>query len=603
MLELTKVLPITLKLVDGKKVPIGGLNKSKVIDYKQGMKNFAIHLSDYPDIVVLDLDIKDHPLKGYIDQTYSHETRKGWHCFFQNTYNLTTKRQKQQDKFDLLAGNNWCFYDYNDPDVATYLEYNTLPIIPMPQELYDLVKTMAADTGEADLLEFRVEPLMEIVRKARGLWKEPGVPNIDNSSDFAFAICKELLPYTDDPAHIEEVLKQIPSISDKQSGRLLETTISNAKKRMKNKVNWRPLTDWRAVTLGGRRMYADIENNVLSSRDAVEVMIYPHTKITNLINYTRVYQHVEFMPHRQNKFVGDYYNLFNGFVEPSSGSTHQLYLDFLRDVICEGNREHYEYLVNYMAHMVQKPNEKPDVAIVLYGEDKGTGKDTVHTILGKIFKDGGYREITHEALFGKFNSIFATTLLGVAQELVFAGSHKDDSALKRTITRDFVPIEYKGKETVNVKNYLRLFITSNSSKPVRATDGERRYFVLKPNSLHKGDFGYWDEIYNVVRPEHLLFYLQNKKIDNWNPRNMPYTKHLGDIIRENQDILTDQIEDWWDATDNGDYFFPQDLLDIMTVDKRYMSSRKLTSFIFKKYGKENFQKSMREGRNCYLVIK
>ena len=93
MLNLTKVLPINLRLDEtGKKVPVGGMHPSQRIDYEPGMKNFAIYMEDYPDIIVLDLDTKDHPLKHYIDITYSHETRKGWHCFFQNTFNIYHKR-------------------------------------------------------------------------------------------------------------------------------------------------------------------------------------------------------------------------------------------------------------------------------------------------------------------------------------------------------------------------------------------------------------------------------------------------------------------------------------------------------------------------------
>ncbi len=592
-------------MVDGKKVPIGGMKHAKVIDYVKDMNNFAIYMADYPDIVVLDIDTNDesHPLRPYKDQSYTHKTRKGWHIFFKNTYNLTSKRQRQQDKFDLLAGNNWIFYNYNDPSVATYKEYNQLPITPMPVELWELVKNTAQKEGEEELAEFKVEPLMNIVRKAKGLWKEPGVPNIDDSSAFAYAIIKTLLPYTDDPTHIEEVLKQIPSITTKHSQRLLMDNIVAGKKGMQGKVNWRPLTDWRIVIAGGKRKYADIENNKLSSMEAVKVMLYPNTHIDKLGEYTKVYQTIEFMPNKNHKFVGDSYNLFNGFVEDESGSTHQLYLDFLLSVVCDGDSEHYNYLINYMAHMVQKPNEKPDVAVVLYGEAKGTGKDTVHAILGKIFRDGGYRELTEESLFGKFNSIFATTLLGVAQELVFAGSHKDDSALKRTITRDFVPIEFKGREAEDVKNYIRLFITSNHSRPVRATDGERRYFVLKPNSLHKNDVLYWEDLYTNTNPAHLLFYLKHKDITGFKTRSFPKTVHLQDIIRESQDVVMDQIEDWWDSSVNGDYFFPTDLFDTLVSDKRYMSSRKLTSIVFNKYGKENFQKSMREGRSCYLITK
>jgi hypothetical protein len=45
----------------------------------------------------------------------------------------------------------------------------------------------------------------------------------------------------------------------------------------------------------------------------------------------------------------------------------------MKTVLCSGNEEHFQYFILWLASLVQKPNEKLEVAIVLQG-DKGAGK-------------------------------------------------------------------------------------------------------------------------------------------------------------------------------------------------------------------------------------
>ena len=58
-------------------------------------------------------------------------------------------------------------------------------------------------------------------------------------------------------------------------------------------------------------------------------------------------------------------------VVPKKGQFETL-LHLLYRVICNGNRDHFDYLFRFIAHMLQKPEEKPDVAIIMIG-GQGTG--------------------------------------------------------------------------------------------------------------------------------------------------------------------------------------------------------------------------------------
>ena len=70
-------------------------------------------------------------------------------------------------------------------------------------------------------------------------------------------------------------------------------------------------------------------------------------------------------------------------IKPESGDCREI-IHFLKTVICRRNRAVFMYLIMYLAHMWQKPEEKPGVAIVLLG-GQGTGKGTFFQLLANIW--------------------------------------------------------------------------------------------------------------------------------------------------------------------------------------------------------------------------
>ena len=81
-----------------------------------------------------------------------------------------------------------------------------------------------------------------------------------------------------------------------------------------------------------------------------------------------------------------YLNLWQGFaVKPHKGDW-TLFDDHLFYVICGENQRYYDWLMDWLAHLVQKPYEKPGSAVVLKSEVKGTGKSMVVEFLRRILE-------------------------------------------------------------------------------------------------------------------------------------------------------------------------------------------------------------------------
>ena len=119
-------------------------------------------------------------------------------------------------------------------------------------------------------------------------------------------------------------------------------------------------------------------------------------------------------------------NLLTGFkadkielIEPIDYSNIQPILDHLKLVYCAGVEEHYQYVLKWFSKIIQDPEHKPQVGLVFYCKDHGTGRNTFtnyfqNEILGCDLSATA-RKI--ERIFGKINSILAKCTFLVIEEL------------------------------------------------------------------------------------------------------------------------------------------------------------------------------------------
>ncbi|HFL4350909.1 TPA: primase-helicase family protein, partial [Escherichia coli] len=116
----------------------------------------------------------------------------------------------------------------------------------------------------------------------------------------------------------------------------------------------------------------------------------------------------------------------------------------------------------WMAHIIQKPDEKPSVAIVMKSVP-GTGKGTTVKPLLQIL--GQYAAHINGAghISGRFNSILANKLLVFADEVTI---HKPSEAdrLKAIISEPTFNLERKGIDAEPMPNFARLIFASNSTQ-------------------------------------------------------------------------------------------------------------------------------------------
>jgi hypothetical protein len=136
------------------------------------------------------------------------------------------------------------------------------------------------------------------------------------------------------------------------------------------------------------------------------------------------------------------WNLWTGFsVKPEPG-VWSLLRAHIHNVICSGNREHYDYLMGLLARLFQYPSEPAEVAIVMRGEE-GVGKGILGRYLVRAFGQHGVHISSAAHLIGNFNAHLRDCVVLFADEAFYAGDKQHEGRLKALITEEILTIEGK----------------------------------------------------------------------------------------------------------------------------------------------------------------
>lgn len=256
----------------------------------------------------------------------------------------------------------------------------------------------------------------------------------------------------------------------------------------------------------------------------------------------RQYQGIEFNP----ETLGDknqVHNLWHGFaVQPRPGDC-SLFLNHIRDNVAQGDEDSYNYIIGWWASIVQRPKVKTETALIFRGK-RGVGKTFVGEIFGSLF--GPHYTLVAEPRYvvGRFNSHMSSLLVLQADEGFWAGDKTAEGKLKDLISGKDHFIEFKGKEPIRIKNYIRLFVTANEDWVFPAGFDERRSAVFDVGDARMGDRAYFAAIIKQMDNggrEALLHYLLNFDLSKVDVH----------VIPKNAALLEQKIESmtamqaWW----------------------------------------------------------
>ena len=111
------------------------------------------------------------------------------------------------------------------------------------------------------------------------------------------------------------------------------------------------------------------------------------------------------------------YNYFNGFkyTEGEQAAIENPFLDLLKRVC--NDKKTYEYFIDWIAHIIQKPYKKTNIAMILYSNVKGIGKNCIVDGICKLIKGYSGHGETIEDITKNFNSHLVNKLFIYGDEI------------------------------------------------------------------------------------------------------------------------------------------------------------------------------------------
>lgn len=238
------------------------------------------------------------------------------------------------------------------------------------------------------------------------------------------------------------------------------------------------------------------------------------------------------------------YNMWQGWaVEPSSAGAWDLLDHHIKVNICARDPVCYEYVLNWCALTIQRPEQPIGVALVLRG-NRGNGKSSFIRAIGELFGPHFMQVTNTRSITGNFNSHLRDCIMLFADEAVWAGSKPDESALKGLVTEPTITIEGKGRDSVVCRNMLHIAIATNHAWSVPAGFDERRFCCLNVGDEHQQDGTYFQAIQRQLQQggsARLLHDLLQRDISKFNPQAVPSTNEL--LIQKLASM--DPAKAWW----------------------------------------------------------
>lgn len=237
------------------------------------------------------------------------------------------------------------------------------------------------------------------------------------------------------------------------------------------------------------------------------------------------------------------------------------------------------FFLDYCAHMVQRPHEKCNAAVVLAGT-QGIGKDAALVPIKAAVGVWNSKEVDPDDLFSAYRPWLQTLMLTINE----VRTSKDEfhassmyNILKPLIAAppDTLPLNDKYAKLRYVINVLRVFITTNEPQAMFIPDEDRRMFVLHsylPYKWHEveGDPLYFVRFFDWLEAGgtgHVAAWLRWRDISRFSAKAPPPRTTGWDAVAGTWEAPDDCVARALERLGRPDVLFGQELIDGAFDDK------------------------------------
>lgn len=262
----------------------------------------------------------------------------------------------------------------------------------------------------------------------------------------------------------------------------------------------------------------------------------------------RTYEHIDFIPpdiHNSSK--QHIYNLWTGYQAekfPTIDKDDMFALimpiiQHIKDVICG---EHYLYMIQYLASIIQRPSSPTGVILLIQGS-QGSGKGSIFDFFRTRVLGENLSKQTEglSPIFDRFSNVMVNKLFIQADEISMGEciGNNNLEKLKNRTTIGTVQYEKKGIDPIVIKNYSNFILTTNNDNSIKIPYDDRRFCVLQTNDKYKGNTKYFTDLHKHLAREDVAraFFEYLKSVDINSISNFqdirPKTDYYHEMIRLN----------------------------------------------------------------------
>jgi hypothetical protein len=277
-------------------------------------------------------------------------------------------------------------------------------------------------------------------------------------------------------------------------------------------------------------------------------------------------------------------NTYKSYSAATSGNDEMtIWVDYLNRLFpCSKEQE---VVVQYLAHMFQKPYERPSWHLLLTS-DTGTGKGFLFSdiltplLCRQVSQVSSYSEVT-----AKHSTCFDSTMLLMLDDPK-SKSESTMTKIKSKLSETYISVERKYEAAAMQKVFTRVVLASNEKRPLKLDNNERRWFA--PNYMkHRisteetqafiAKLAEWLDDGGLDAVHH---WFMSYSLDDFNHKRIHQTYTLKGMIENSIPVLVDDLTDWLETntvftwTELQVIFdAPNNLLKRYLVELNYQQSR------------------------------
>jgi hypothetical protein len=243
----------------------------------------------------------------------------------------------------------------------------------------------------------------------------------------------------------------------------------------------------------------DAEGHVVTTGFLGKWLLDPEMRVCNEVDF------YPFCPEKEPELLAHtgVFNLFRGYCVPRNVTlAHDIkhYTEafmFIGLNLCENDPLAFQFLWNYLAHLIQWPNKRIDLSMVFQDKPQGVGAGLFFEVIGRqIIGTPYYKSSSNmQDFLGTHAQGIENKLLVVLDEVEFKDSKEFQSRIKDLITCILTTVNAKFTKPYEVAVFAFLVFLSNNSNAVCLdnSDGERRFCSFKPTLTCKREEGGYTE--------------------------------------------------------------------------------------------------------------